>query len=74
MVWAVLAGAERQGWPLLAATGGSSTAKTPAMARLVATDARAYPNDRAAHWIRRRSREQGANMHTGEIDAAVLKK
>ena len=44
------------------------------MARHVATDAHACPNDRAAHWIRRGSSEQGANVCTGEIDAEVLKK
>ena len=74
VAWAVLDGAVPRCASLAAAAGAAAAAHGRMHLCQLAADAHNPPGDRAARWIRRRSREQGANACTGEIDAAVLKK
>ena len=74
MVWAVLDGAVPRCASLAAAASAAAAAHGRCSSCQLTADVRARPGDRAARWIRRRSREQEASASTGEMDAAVLKK
>ena len=74
MVWAVLDGAVPRCASLAAAAGAAAAAHGAMHLSQLAGDARKRPGDRAARWIRRRSREQEARASTGKIDAVTLKK
>ena len=68
MAWAVLDGAVPRCASLAAAAGAATAAHGAMCLCQLATDTRNLPGDRAAWWIRRRNREQGATAVTGEID------
>ena len=68
MAWAVLDGAVPRCASLAAAAGAAAAAHGAMHLCQLAADARNRPGDRAARWIRRRNREQGATAVTGEID------
>ena len=68
MAWAVLDGAVPRCASLAAAAGAAAAAHGAMHLGQLAADARNLPGDRAARWIRRRNREQGATAVTGEID------
>ena len=68
VAWAVLDGAVPRCASLAAAAGAAAAAHWAMHLCQLAADARNLPGDRAAWWIRRRNREQGATAVTGEID------
>ena len=68
VAWAVLDGAVPRCASLAAAAGAAAAAHGAMHLGQLAADARKRPGDRAARWIRRRNRAQGATAATGEID------
>ena len=71
MAWAVLDGAVPRCASLAAAAGAAAAAHGVMHLGQLAADARNLPSERAARWIRRRNREQGATAATGEIDVRL---
>ena len=71
VVWAVLDGAVPRCAPLAAAASAAAAAHGAMHLGQLAADARNLPSERAARWIRRRNREQGATAATGEIDTVL---
>ena len=71
MAWAVLDGAVPRCASLAAAAGAAAAAHGAMHLGQLAADARNYPGDRAAQWIRRRNRAQCATAVTGEIDESL---
>ena len=70
VVWAVLDGAVPRCASLAAAAGAAAAAHGAMHLCQLAADARKRPGDRAAWWIRRRNRAQGATAATGEIEVS----
>ena len=71
VAWAVLDGAVPRCASLVAAAGAAAAAHGAMHLGQLAADARKRPGDRAARWIRRRNRAQGATAVTGEIDESL---
>ena len=71
VAWAVLDGAVPRCASLAAAAGAATAAHGAMHLGQLAADARNLPSERAARWIRRRNRKQGATAATGEIDESL---
>ena len=65
VAWAVLDDAVPRCASLAAAAGAAAAAHGAMHLGQLTTDARKRPGDRAARWIRRRNRAQGATTVTG---------
>ena len=70
VAWAVLDGAIPRCASLAAAAGAAAVAHGALHLGQLAADVRKRPGDRAARWIRRRNRAQGATAVTGEIEVS----